>query len=88
MGLEDLPVLEKAPWNWPMKVNERAELTFDNGNSVLAYVAAKTEDGIIIYNTHAFRKGNDLFIEYPDHHKGYPQEFKYVTLRPIVSIVR
>lgn len=62
MGIENLPIIRKGQDD--LKVVERAELTFRDGGTVLAYVAGRTRDGLLVYDSSAVRKGSGLYIEF------------------------
>ncbi|HLC56212.1 MAG TPA: hypothetical protein VJJ23_03175 [Candidatus Nanoarchaeia archaeon] len=81
--IDDLPILGKAPFDWPLKVVQRAEIVLTYG-TYLGFVAGKTEEGSVVYDTRAIEKEGKLYIEYGNHGIADPKNIKKYS--PLTSI--
>ncbi len=53
--IDNLPSLGKAPFDWPLRVVQRAEIVLTYG-TYLGFVAGKTEEGSVGYDTRALER--------------------------------
>src|SRR3989338_6092558 len=81
--IDDLPILGKAPFYLPLKVVQRAEIVLTYG-TYLGFVAGKTEEGSVVYDTRAIEKEGKLYIEYGNHGIADPKNLK--NYFPLLSI--
>ncbi len=81
--IDDLPILGKAPFDWPLKVVQRAEIVLTYG-IYLGFVAGKTEYGSVVYDTKAIEKNGEIYIEYGNHGIADPKDIKKYS--PIATI--
>jgi len=88
MGIENLPSLGKAPWKWPLRVVERAEIIRGN-EKVMAYVAGLSSDREnMIFDTKSLVVvGGIDFIEYGNHKMAKISECIYIPIEPIIKSI-
>ncbi len=86
MGIDNLPIIQKSKEDF--KVVEKAEITFRDGGTILAYVAGRTIDDLLVYDSSAVRKGNNLFIEFNFYRYEKIRKIKnYMPLRRLLELV-
>lgn len=86
MGIENLPIIHKSKDD--LKVVEKAELTFKDGGTILAYIAGRTAEGLLVYDSSAVRNGADLYIEFNFYYHVKIKEIKtYMPLRRLLELV-
>jgi len=88
MTIDDLPIIEITK-RLPLKVVERVEITYRGGVTLMAYVAGKTEDGRIIYDTAAIKRDGEMFIERLNMQTAPIDEIStYISIRPYLRSVK